>query len=258
MPNLDEFLSKFATYGYAIVDLDDTEFLTKCNDKILKVFNVTSLENLHNTTNFDELNSLRMKAFIEINSISNWEELLYKAYMPYLDLLLGPDLAIQLKLNLSVQAPNDKNSILELHTDCLSGQSYYECVCWTPITRAFSNNSMYIFNRIDTNTILSELVDNEINGMDFLFNKYKSKSIFIDLKPTQGLIFSSTLLHGNTLNTTDVTRISINCRFKNLFSPEFDSFKTERKFGSFYKLFKLSPVTELGLSSKERGIIFND
>jgi sporadic carbohydrate cluster 2OG-Fe(II) oxygenase len=258
MSNLDNFIAKFTTHGFAIVDLDNLDFLDACNEKILQTFNVSNLEKLHSIINYDDLNSLRMKSFLEINSIPNWENLIYKAYKPYLDLLLGPDLAIQLKLNLSVQAPNDKNSILELHTDCLSGQSYYECVCWTPITRAFANNSMYIFNSNDTNTILSELNDNEFNGMDFLFNKFINKSIFVNLKPSQGLIFSSTLLHGNTLNTTDVTRVSINCRFKNLFSPEFDSFKTERKFGSFYKLFKLSPVTEFGLSSKERGIIFND
>ena len=43
--------------------------------------------------------------------------------------------------------PGDVSSILNLHTDALSGQSVFEIVLWLPLTNAFETNSMYIFQK---------------------------------------------------------------------------------------------------------------
>ena len=150
--------------------------------------------------------------------------------------------------------PKDNSSILDLHTDALSGQSVFELVLWVPLTRSFKTNSMYIFSREKTIQILSELKDKELDGMRILFEKYKKFAKFLDVKFGECLIFSPTLFHGNVLNETEITRFSINCRFKNLFSHE--SKIGERKLGSFYKVLKVSPVTKLGLSYRDDLINF--
>ena len=51
-----------------------------------------------------------------------------------------------------------------------------------------------------------------------------------------------------SLNETNKTRMSLNCRFKSLFSPEYSKTPHERVTGTFYKPFTFSPVTELGLN----------
>ena len=150
--------------------------------------------------------------------------------------------------------PNDSSSILALHTDALSGQSVFEVVLWVPLTKVFDSNAMYIFSREKTYEILSNLSESENKGMQYLFNKYKKHANFLELKYGQCLIFSPTLFHGNILNNTDITRVSLNCRFKNVFSHEAKN--GERRLGSFYKVLTLSPVTKLGLSYRDDLIKF--
>ena len=167
--------------------------------------------------------------------------------------LLGPDISIQSKLNLSIQMPSDSSSVLNLHTDALSGQSVFEIVLWLPLTPSFETNSMYIFSKEKTNEILNELQNSETIGMNKMFEKYKEHANFLNLNFGECLIFSPTLFHGNTLNETNKTRVSINCRFKNLFSHEP---KKKRRLGSFYKVLNVSPVTKIGLEYRQDLINF--
>ena len=150
--------------------------------------------------------------------------------------------------------PGDSSSLLDFHTDALSGQSVFEVVLWVPLTRAYKSNSMFIFSRSKTYEILSKLKASEKKGMKNLYNEYKEYATFLKLNLGECLIFSPTLFHGNVINNTDITRVSINCRFKNIFSHEAQS--GERRLGSFYRVLNISPVTELGLAYKDEIINF--
>jgi sporadic carbohydrate cluster 2OG-Fe(II) oxygenase len=254
-----KLLNDFLENGYIIVPLLDMKFVIECQSICNEEFNVLSSDELifiHKNIDKSELNEKRLSVFKKLNNIKDWEKKLYLAYKYYIDLLLGSDLSIQLKLNPSIQMPNDETSILEMHTDSLSGQSYFECVFWTPLTQAYESNSMFIFDLVNTKRIVSDIAKYERNGMEYLFNLNQKYAKFIDIKPGNGIIFSSTLLHGNILNTTNTTRFSVNCRFKNLFSPEFDKYPSERKLGSFYKVFKMSPVSLIAANSIERNVKF--
>ena len=174
------------------------------------------MEKIHEFINKDNINRTRIDCFRSINKNKEWEKSYFSLASKTLTHLLGPDISIQSKLNLSIQMPEDKTSILDLHTDALSGQSVFELVLWVPLTRAYESNSMYIFKET-TNEILKNLKKNEAIGMKNLFEKYKKEAKFLNLKYGECLIFSPTLFHGNILNKTSTTRVSINCRFKNLF-----------------------------------------
>ena len=54
----------------------------------------------------------------------------------YIDLFCGNELAVQKKINLSIQLPNDSSSILPIHTDVWSGNSPFELVLWIPLAPA--------------------------------------------------------------------------------------------------------------------------
>ena len=247
--NNRELLERFGKDGYVKFKVDNYNFVQKLLNTVKTVNDFNDLSSIHKIINSEDLNDIRMKAFREINSLDNWENEYYSLSALILKDLLGPDIAIQSKLNLSIQMPSDKSSLLDLHTDCLSGQSVFEIVAWLPLTKAYSTNSMYVFPLDISRRMLKEMSNHELEGMKFLFEKYQGHAQFVELDVGEILLFSSTLFHGNIVNSTEDTRVSVNCRFKNIFSHE--SSTGERRLGSFYRVLKLSPLTTIGLSYRD-------
>ena len=246
---MKSFFDDFLRDGYSIQKVENLKFLNKLKSIIEEEVLSEELAYIHKSCGPNEINNLRISCYRKINKIKNWEDQYYSIASTYLNNLLGPDLSIQSKLNLSIQMPEDKASVLDLHTDALSGQSVFEVVLWVPLTKSYSSNAMYIFPREVNEEILLDLKANESLGMKNLFIKYQKYANFLQLDYGECLIFSPTLFHGNVLNQTPTTRVSINCRFKNLFSHEAKN--GERRLGSFYRVLKLSPLTKIGLSYRD-------
>ena len=245
-----DFLEK----GFCVFDIENKEYLEIFSKRVKKVLNENKLQELHKNIPIKEINSLRINAFRELNKINDWENKYNGLGKDLISFFLGRDLAIQNKLNLSIQMPNDTSSVLDLHTDALSGESVFEIVLWVPLTKSFDSNAMYIFDPKTSKIMLSEMPKNERIGMKLLYEKFKGKANFINVEVGQGVIFSPTMFHGNVLNKTSSTRVSINCRFKNIFSHEAAS--GERRLGSFYKILTTSEITKLGLSYRDDLIEF--
>ena len=244
----------FLEKGYIIFKIEEKDNLEIIKNTVRDSINVENLSLAHERIKNNEINPRRIDAFKNLNKINNWENVYYSLSSKYLEDLLGPDIAIQSKLNLSIQMPQDKSSILDLHTDSLSGQSVFEVVSWIPLTDSYDSNSMFIFSPEISKEILNDMPNFHKSGMKELFEKYRKEAEFINVKYGEGLIFSPTLFHGNVLNETNKTRISINCRFKNIFSHE--AKLGERRLGSFYRILKISEVTKLGLSYRDDLIDF--
>ena len=184
-----------------------SEILCSIHEQGIK--SVRSLEEIHKYCEQDNINQIRINAFKVLNKINNWEKIIYKSIAPNINYILGLDLAIQTKLNLSIQMPNDSSSLLERHIDYRSGDSPFQIVVWIPLTRAFSTNSMFI--------------------------EYKEKKKFLNLEAGDILLFDPNYPHGNQINTTDKTRVSLNVRFKNWFAPDLEEKVPDRQFGIYYK-----------------------
>ena len=71
---------------------------------------------------------------------------------------------------------------------------------------------------------------------------------FIKINYGNYLFFNQSLPHGNIVNKTKETRISINCRFKGLFTPY-----AEKKLGKFFSPLKIRPASQIGLDYKFPG-----
>lgn len=206
--------------------------------------------------NFDDLNKIRLDTYREINSIPNWDKLYFDMAGDYIKYLLGPDLLIQRKLNLSVQMPEDTSSTLGMHADTLSGQSPFEIVLWVAMTDAFNSNSMFYFDRDTSKEIFSRMPEFEKKGLDTLKEIYWDKVKFVEAKKSQIVLFTGTLFHGNIVNKTSTTRISINSRFKNLYSPSGEQTTIDRSVGVFYKFFQQSEITDIGREYSKRELAF--
>lgn len=247
----------FENEGFLIVKNESKESLDLLCKTVQNTFKSNKdLDKIHLNFDYKDINKYRLNCFKKLNQIRDWENLYFKQCEEALYSLIGLDISIQTKLNLSIQMPKDTTSSLGLHSDTLSGQSEYEVVVWTPLADAFESNSMYIFDKKVSKLIYQDLNKFEFKGMDKLYNKYKKHAKFLNVKKGEILIFSSSLFHGNIINRTKKTRLSINCRFKSIFAPELEDFPTERSSGSFYKPLKISPVTKWGLKYKYNKIKF--
>jgi len=212
--------------------------------------------NKNTTVDATKLNSVRLGAFRALNALEDWEQSYYKMGGKLLTAVFGPDLLIQRKLNLSIQMPNDVSSILGMHTDTLSGQSPFELVMWTAFSKGYGTNSMFYFDRDISRKIFLEMPHFETDGLNTLRKKYWSKAKFLEVNESDVVLFSGTLFHGNVINETNDHRISINCRFKNLFSPSGQTKSADRGVGIFYKLFSESVATEIGREYLDRQVDF--
>ena len=70
---------------------------------------------------------------------------------------------------------------------------------------------------------------------------------FVHLAYGSYLIFSPTPVHGNVLNMTDSSRVSVNIRFKSVFSAYTPSVVSDRTYGTYYKKWITTDLFNLGL-----------
>ena len=73
---------------------------------------------------------------------------------------------MQLRINLSIQMPNDDSSLLPIHSDVWSGDSPFESVIWLPLVNCYKTKSIYLLNKTLTE-----------NNLKYLDTKKKSHQI---------------------------------------------------------------------------------
>ena len=54
---------------------------------------------------------------------------------------------MQKKINLSIQLPKDKDSLLDLHSDIYAGESPFQVVVWIPLVDVYDTKSMFLLNQ---------------------------------------------------------------------------------------------------------------
>ena len=144
-----------------------------------------------------------------------------------LDVILGNELAMQLRINLSIQLPNDDGSLLPIHSDVWSGDSPFESVVWLPLVNCFKTKSMFILPPSKYAKIKTLFLKKNLHRVK-RFSKIKKHLTWIKINYGEVLIFNQCLPHGNTVNFEKETRWTLNCRFKSVFSPYSD--KNRRVF----------------------------
>ena len=209
------------------------------------------LSNIHKFISQKDINQIRIEAFNKLNFNLDWSRLLKKICLNELIKKIGPDIMIQTKLNLSIQMPNDETSVLDIHSDCWSADSPFQLNVWIPMTKAYKTNSMFILNKDLSLKYFKEL------SKEGKFKKNLKPKIndFIKTKFGEYIIFNPSLLHGNMINKTNKTRVSLNIRFKSYFSPEPTLRNSDRKFGTYYKNFNITENTRFGIDYIKTGLI---
>lgn len=243
-------MSQFSKIGYQKFKIDKKNIhllnlfkdqLKKLVKKELSINDEIELENIHNF-NFKEndFNSFRLSLFNKINNIQNINQKVFNIYSSILYEMLGPDISVQKKINLSIQRPNDQERA-PLHRDS-PPNSPYEIVVWLPLVNCIKDMSMYLFD-INEGDKIDSFLNNDSNMTHDEYSKKNAECCECEFGEL--LIFAAPAFHYIPINTQKHTRWAINIRYKNTFSPY-----GMKGFLDFFEPLTFSSITKLALKNE--------
>ena len=254
--NPRSWLKSFEKSGYVIIEAENMLPLIESRRKIAEFlrseYNIIDpddenlLNTIHDHIDLDDAAANRMV----ISTISYYakhldmSKVIFSACQSFLTSILGPDIASQKNPNIVFQYPLSSR-YSEVHTDA-PANSRYEIVAWAPLVNCYGTKSFFIVDHEASISLLHRYgSENEFSSWEAFKEEVISSSISLEIGFGSILFFSTSLLHGSVVNSTNESRWSLNTRFKSLFAPcgLKDPF-------SFYKVFRRSSLTTLALRSQ--------
>ena len=249
-----ELTEEYLEQGYVIRPVADLVDLKWIRDKFINLSKKEigavdeSDENkwlnmIHDKVSVKLLNDFRLKMIGSINSELELRERYFRIARPYLEMIVGNELAMQLRVNLSIQLPHDNSSLLPIHADTWSGDSPFEVVVWIPLVDCYGTKSMYILPPEKNKGLNKGFTLPTGSSSEDLYQSISSEVMWLEIKYGEVLLFNQGLPHGNIINKENETRWSMNCRFKSVFTPYGD-----KKLGEFFEPITLRAASQTGLA----------
>ncbi len=201
------------------------------------------LDQVHRHVTVDKLNALRLHVIEGLNALAWLRPLYFGLARQALGALVGNELVMQRRLNLSIQMPDDASSLLPVHADVWDGDSPFEVVAWLPLVDCHDTKSMFLLPPDKGAAIEAEFGRFQGKSEQDIFAAIEPDLEWLDVPFGHVLLFSQNLMHGNVVNRETETRWSMNCRFKSLFSPY-----AGKRLGEFFAPITIRPATRLGMS----------
>ena len=248
--------STFKTSGFEIIPADDLSALNNfqrlIRDTSHKLIGektngvvIDDLNSLHKAFKSPEdANSFRLKLTSQLSNQVDTGTKVFEIFRTKLEPLVGPDVLVQKTPNLVFQPP-EYPIPTELHRDA-PANSPYEVIVWLPFVDCFNTKSMYVLDR-EHSQIAAEHIKqnpNDKNGFDEILLEHAA---LMEVPFGSALIFWSGLFHGSIINKESESRLSMNIRYKNLFSPT--GLKDQLRY---FNVLQTSQLTELGLDFQHR------
>ena len=258
-PGEDALAADFMANGYVVRDVDDRAALDAFRHEIVRLAcehlkcdppadDGVFLNGIHERVSVAEINALRLHVFNGLNKHAWCRPTYLSLARKAIDALVGNELAMQNRVNLSIQMPNDETSALAVHADVWSAETPYEVVEWTPLVDVYDTKAMYILRPEINRTVRDRMSTLKDGGKEFdLFEAYRNEFHWIPVKYGQTLVFSPFLLHGNVRNDTPESRWSVNCRLTGLFTPYASD---EKCLGRFYTPVTPKMTSRIGMNFK--------
>jgi sporadic carbohydrate cluster 2OG-Fe(II) oxygenase len=200
------------------------------------------LDEIGDHVDVNALNALRLAVIQGLNAELWLRPSYFSLARSALETIVGNELAMQLRINLSIQLPNDNSSLLPIHADVWSGDSPFEVVLWVPLVDCYATKSMFLMPMQADRDVQARLSDFQGASSEDLYHAVADEVAFLDVPYGKALLFSQNQMHGNRINREPQSRWSMNCRFKSVFSPYKD-----KKLGEFFEPITLRPATRIAL-----------
>ena len=171
---------EFLRDGYIVQQVSDAGALQK-----IRVFVVTLaaehlgiaypgdegafLNYIHERVTVADLNAMRLAVYNGINAEPWLREAYFDLARWSIEALVGNELAMQRRVNLSIQLPNDDSSLLPVHADVWSGDSPFEIVAWLPLVNCRQTKSMYLLPPVPNRKVSDRLHEFASQSAEDLF-----------------------------------------------------------------------------------------
>jgi sporadic carbohydrate cluster 2OG-Fe(II) oxygenase len=252
-------VNEFLESGYVVRDVEDRALLDELRHEIVLVacrhMNTSPpgedgvfLDHLHEIVRVEDLNAFRLAVYGTLNDQPWFRPAYYRLGRRTIETLVGNELAMQNRINVSIQMPHDRTSLLDIHADVFSGETPYQVVQWVPLVDVQRTKSIFILPRSKSEAVTAKLSELGTRGMQALYESVKTDLRELEISYGQVLVFCPNFLHGNVVNHEPTTRWSLNCRITGLFTPYVSP---EKSLGSFYLPITPRPVTRLGMAHKQ-------
>lgn len=245
---------EYLRQGYVIRPVADSDALDWIRSQFVRLVNEelgtvstgqpeAILNQIHERVSVTELNTFRLKIIRGFNSIEDFRKMYFRVARPYLDTLVGNELAMQLRVNLSIQFPGDDSSLLPVHADTWSGDSPFEVVVWLPLVDCYGTKAMYLLPPKPTAEFSQNFARRAGNSSEDIYQSIKNEVRWLEVAYGEVLVFDQALPHGNRVNEESETRWTMNCRFKSVFTPYGD-----KKIGEFFEPITLRAASRSGMA----------
>jgi sporadic carbohydrate cluster 2OG-Fe(II) oxygenase len=208
------------------------------------------LNGIHEQVPVEKVNDLRLGMYREFNGHKWFRPTYFALVQKLIESLVGNELAMQNRINFSIQMPRDRTSVLDLHADVFAGETPYQVVQWLPLVDVQRTKAMFILERPKSEKAVARMKEFSAGGMGALFDAVKADLKWLEIPYGKVLVFSPNALHGNVMNEEPGTRWSLNCRYTGLFTPYGIG---ERSLGPYYTPITPRPATRLGMAYREPG-----
>lgn len=222
---------EFLRQGYVIRDVDRPDVLHALRRRVVEMAceqlgaelpkdDGEFLNAISTRLPFQKVNAFRIALYNGLSSQPWFRPSYFWLGKSTLEALVGNELAMQNRVNLSIQMPNDESSVLEIHSDTFDAETPFQVVQWLPLVDVYDTKSMFILPLEATRAAFLDLKHLlEEGGPARLFQEVQDRVIWLRVPYGKVLIFSPNLLHGNVVNRVPEARWSFNGRFKGLFTP---------------------------------------
>lgn len=251
----DSLVSEFLSKGYVLreapspnVLYDLRKVVVELACELLSVDYPDDEDNflvrIHELVDVVNLNEFRMAIYQRMNGFDWFRPTYFAMGKPFLEKIVGNELAMQNRVNFSIQLPQDLSSLIGLHSDSFSGETPFQVVQWVPLMSTFSTNAMYLLPPDKNREFFPQFAEiAKEGGLEAVFDQVEPFLEWVKVPFGSVMIFSPNLFHGNVVNQTENTRWSMNTRFTGLFTPYTD---VAKNLGTFYLPVTMKPVSVIG------------
>lgn len=250
-PEEKDICEAFESYGYVIQKGEPTSLsiikknLLSSLNSFTTQNNELSLEKAHTGIDPQQTNNLRLHVMRNLSATPKFNYHYYLAAKKLISNLCGNELAMQKRIGLSVNFPDNEGDVLSVHADTWQGVSPYELNIWIPMVDCTKTMCLYILPRSKYREMLKDNEGLLSLSTDDLYKKLEPNLEWIEIKYGEVLAFDQSLPHGYTLNVEPRTHWSLNCRFKGLHTPYWD-----KKLGEYFMPITTKSCTKLGMNYK--------
>ena len=182
---------QFLRDGYLIFPVENLIYLQNIKDFLIKQItsiltlnagsDIDILNEFHTVVGQANINQIRLNLIDALNTRGETHKELFWLAQSKISDLVGNELAMQRRINLSIQIPKDETSVLDIHRDTDSGNSPFEVVLWLPLVDCYQTKSMFILPKHIEKESSSLLRNDKINTTDDLQQEFQSDLNYLNV-----------------------------------------------------------------------------